>query len=143
MIESRSAEKENHAIEIPFSNRAKLENSINSATHTLEGSKRYNKDKDNAYTALVPMQGTRETKSPCKRQNSSPSNKLPSNLIASRSSPLSAQRSSGAEHSVEESSPLNESSQTHFWMLSDSDSDDDLGRLYGDEESTCLFDDSR
>ena len=144
VIESRSAEKENHAVEIPFSNRAKLENSINSATHTLEGSKR--SSKDNAYTGFVPMQGTREIKSPCKRQSISPSNKLetiPSNLIASRSSPLNTQRSSGAEHSVEESSPLNESSQTHFWMLSDSDSDDDLGRIYGDEESTCLFDDSR
>lgn len=54
-----------------------------------------------------------------------------------------------AEHPVHgatsgDRSPLNESSATQFWLLSDSDSecDDGLGSLYGDAESTCLFDDS-
>ena len=153
-------DKETFQDENPFSNRRRLENSIKSAVRTIGGSKSVGSiravsshQSDGHVSAAGPTDdslnlSTGSRSGPGSGSGPGPGSRylLPSNKAgpwtqqsraAKVPSPQKPERENEEEHSV-----LNESSQTQFWMLSDSDSGDELDCTYHDAEGTCLFDDS-
>jgi hypothetical protein len=155
-----SMDKETFQDGNPFSNRLRLDNSIKSAARTIGGSRIAGKilavNAPNIEGHVSMMRSIDDALNLSTGSRSGPESgpgsgsgySLPSNragpwtqksLAAKVASPV---RQGQGKENEEDYSALNESSQTQFWMLSDSDSGDELDCIYGDTEGTCLFDDS-
>lgn len=151
-----NTEKETFREENPFSNRLRLDNSIKSAARTIGGNRIGGKIR--AVNAPITEGHVAMTRSADDALNLSTGSRsgagsgsgyiLPFNRAGpwtqqSRATKVASPvREGQAKENEEDYSALNESSQTQFWMLSDSDSGDELDCMYGDTEGTCLFDDS-
>lgn len=152
-----NTEKETFQDENPFSNRLRLDNSIKSAERTIGGRKISAVIAPNIEDHVSMIRSiedalnlsTGSRSGPGSGPGSESSNLQPSSRAGPRTQqsravkvPASPVRQGQGKENEEDNSALNESSQTQFWMLSDSDSGDELDRSYGDTEGTCLFDDS-
>jgi hypothetical protein len=155
-----SVDKDTFQDENPYSNRLRLDNSIKSAARTIGGSRSSGKilavNAPNIEGHVSMIRSIDDALNLCTGSRSGPGSgpgsgsgySMPSNragpwtqksLAAKVASPV---RQGQGKENEEDYSALNESSQTQFWMLSDSDSGDELDCMYGDTEGTCLFDDS-